>query len=244
MRIREEEVQLYVGPEKTRFPVSRYLLCQKIPYFEKMFQGDRFVEAQTGVAFFPEDSPEAFDLLIQWVHGYGVREMHRSKQEDCQNDWKCVSYDAEAFYCLAEKLCLPKLQNLIMIALQSWDREHGTEYPVERMVKVYERTQNGSPLRRYASRSCYYAFVDRRAEEGGEWLMDAMVEKCRGNADLLGDILTLSIRQSVRKDLDQGVMASDLHYCEFHCHIRDSLCYPGYYRELIESHPWHWGVRP
>lgn len=37
--------------------------CYKIPYFQKMFSSG-FIEALEGKKFFPEDSPQSFDLLM------------------------------------------------------------------------------------------------------------------------------------------------------------------------------------
>lgn len=56
-------VTLKVGLEEKTFTVHKKLLCDKVPYFEKMFGGP-WVEAVANVATFPEDRVESFDVLI------------------------------------------------------------------------------------------------------------------------------------------------------------------------------------
>jgi hypothetical protein len=61
-------VDIYVGGEHFREPnklfrAHKALLCSKIPYFDKMFNGG-FKEAIENVANLPEDHPQSFDVLI------------------------------------------------------------------------------------------------------------------------------------------------------------------------------------
>jgi hypothetical protein len=59
-----EMVDIYVGPKERLFRVHKALLCKKVPYFDKMFNGE-FREASQNVAKFPDDHPAAFDRLLQ-----------------------------------------------------------------------------------------------------------------------------------------------------------------------------------
>jgi len=52
-----EIVELYVGPQNKLFRVYKKLLCDRVPYFNRMFNGN-FQEATEGKATFPDDSPE------------------------------------------------------------------------------------------------------------------------------------------------------------------------------------------
>jgi hypothetical protein len=60
-------VDLIVGPEENHYTVHRDLLCHKIPYFNKLLNGD-FREANQTSVHFPEDDPVAFKFLIDWVY--------------------------------------------------------------------------------------------------------------------------------------------------------------------------------
>ena len=61
-----EIVDIHVGPQKKLFRIHRGILCDKVPYFQKMFSSG-FVEGLEGKAFFPEDDPNTF--ISSWV-GY------------------------------------------------------------------------------------------------------------------------------------------------------------------------------
>jgi hypothetical protein len=57
------KVDLYIGPKVEHFHVHEEILCNKIPYFAKMFRGG-FAEANTKSAHLPEDNPDLFDVLL------------------------------------------------------------------------------------------------------------------------------------------------------------------------------------
>jgi hypothetical protein len=65
-------VTLKVGEEEKAFAVHKKLLCEKIPYFEKMFCGP-WVEASKNLATFPDDKVEAFDVLVGWLYSGKLR---------------------------------------------------------------------------------------------------------------------------------------------------------------------------
>jgi BTB/POZ domain len=50
------------------FKVHKKILCQKIPYFDKMFN-EGWTETGTQSATLPDDDPKAFKLLVGWVYG-------------------------------------------------------------------------------------------------------------------------------------------------------------------------------
>ncbi|TGO48339.1 hypothetical protein BCON_0243g00110 [Botryotinia convoluta] len=104
---KKEMVDLIVGPEKAVFRVNKSLLCNQIPYFDKMFNGG-FKEATDGLASFPEDFPEAFDILIQWIYSGRLRWF------DIGTAAAGASWDFLKFYCLAEKICLTQLADLAL----------------------------------------------------------------------------------------------------------------------------------
>ena len=62
-------VNIEVGTEdnKALFTIHRKVLCSKIPFFDKMFNGG-FEEAKTQCATLPEDDPSGFHLLVGWVY--------------------------------------------------------------------------------------------------------------------------------------------------------------------------------
>ncbi|OBT49086.1 hypothetical protein VE00_00116 [Pseudogymnoascus sp. WSF 3629] len=70
-------VTVYVGPREKRYSIHKALLTSQSEYFEKALNG-KFKEADEQTIRLPEDSPDAFDLLIGWLYqnqipvlGYG-----------------------------------------------------------------------------------------------------------------------------------------------------------------------------
>ena len=73
----DDIVTVYIGPREKRYSVHKALLTSQSEYFEKALNG-KFKEADEQTIRLPEDSPDAFDLLIGWLYqnqipvlGYG-----------------------------------------------------------------------------------------------------------------------------------------------------------------------------
>lgn len=58
-------VDIHVGTDEKlgHFKLHRSILCQNVPYFEKMFNGN-FLEGATKSAALSEDDPEDFNILV------------------------------------------------------------------------------------------------------------------------------------------------------------------------------------
>ncbi|TEY69492.1 hypothetical protein BOTCAL_0115g00120 [Botryotinia calthae] len=131
-----------VGPEKALFRVHKSFLCNKIPYFEKMFNGG-FKEATDGSASFPEDFPEAFDILVEWVYSVNLRWF------DIGTATTGASWNFLKFYSLVEKICLTQLADsaLDMYRKSCRNKSHVFESLVY-VQEVYSFTSSQSGLRR------------------------------------------------------------------------------------------------
>jgi hypothetical protein len=201
-----EMVNLYVGPQKDQFHVHKEILCKKIPYFEKMFKGG-FKEATEDQATFPEDLAESFDLLLGWVYHNSIRPPVTSRVEGTTNT-SVQSWSATNFYVLAEKLCLPGLQDQIVNEYMDCMSQENIVPGVVRIRSIYSTTPAGNPFRKFAARSFHWTVDPSSKLDNTFW----------PTADLAEDILTL---------LRTGVKASDprkLPRCEFHCHGKDEPC--------------------
>lgn len=60
-------VDVYVGPNRTKFVIHKQLLTSKSEYFNKALNG-KFREAAENQITLEEDPPEAFDLLVVWLY--------------------------------------------------------------------------------------------------------------------------------------------------------------------------------
>ncbi|KAH7348891.1 hypothetical protein BKA65DRAFT_594638 [Rhexocercosporidium sp. MPI-PUGE-AT-0058] len=155
-------VELFFGPEEKRFLVHKKVLCNRIPYFDKMFNG-KFVETTDLRAMFPEDRVEAFDLLLSGV--YQETCINFSGQKESSSgpnvyDWSLVSY-----YNLAGKLCLPDLQDQIMDAYIAQSSARHTMPSTDLIREVYTRTEAGSGLRKYVLAAFPFLLAMKDAKE-------------------------------------------------------------------------------
>ncbi|KAJ8071942.1 hypothetical protein OCU04_002246 [Sclerotinia nivalis] len=138
-----EMVDLYVGPSKTHYRVHKAFLCSKIPYFNKMFNSN-FSEALSNSATFPEDSTEAFDILIEWLYTGSLRplELNLSSQ-------KC-NWNVYSFYILVDKLCMSDLMNETMDFKRRFDYENSRIMRFNTARNICASSPQGSKLRLYA----------------------------------------------------------------------------------------------
>ncbi|TGO34764.1 hypothetical protein BHYA_0183g00160 [Botrytis hyacinthi] len=132
-------VDIYVGKEKILFRVYKDILCNKIEFFDRMFNG-KFKEANENAAVLPEDDPEAFDMLMWWVtydmirslRGQGFRKKIGSLGEDKIDD---TYYTAEEFQYIFEKTASkspPRQYAARMLRFQSLNRPiEGHEYSID-----------------------------------------------------------------------------------------------------------------
>jgi hypothetical protein len=93
-----------VGKQKVEFGVHKGLFVAKSPFFEKCF-GVGMKEENDSVVNLPEDEPSAFELVVEWVYADRIRAI------------KPVLTITKA-YVLADKLCMPDLQNILANAIR------------------------------------------------------------------------------------------------------------------------------
>lgn len=69
-----EIVDLVVGTGsgKRLFRVHKKLLCSRMPYFDKMFNGP-WKESSESTALFPDDNTNAFEALLGWIYNGDVK---------------------------------------------------------------------------------------------------------------------------------------------------------------------------
>jgi hypothetical protein len=207
-------VDVYVGPGKALFRLYKSKICARIPYFDKMFNGN-FKEASSNVAHLPEDEPEAFDLLAEWANHpiptkspRRIRELVTVKDE---NGEEMDSWDAIGFYGLAEKFCLPELQDIIMDMLIKYHKKKNELPTVDFTKRALEETSEGSLLTDYCTRAMLYVM-----EEGQQdtWKIGDVADLFQ-TPDFTKRYLTLQCEEGAADPRQLGK-------CDFHAH-KDGL---------------------
>ena len=126
-------VDVYIGKEEVHLRLHKKLLCARCPFFKAALTGD-LKEAHSNIVKLPEDSVEAFNVVVAWVYSDAVP----------TRATKPVMCDA---YRLAEKLLIPGLQNDIIDVLNKGIKANKKEVPDPLlMAQLYRDLDDEHPL--------------------------------------------------------------------------------------------------
>lgn len=212
-----EMVDITVGPQKKLFRVYKKALCDKVPYFDKMFNSG-FKES-AGYAHFPADSVESFELLMQWIYSSTLTplKVHKFPSGSFRFNWDDLS-----LYALAEKLILKDLMDTVMDQVYDASKKAKVVISLHRAEQVYSSTTEGSSFRRYAIRALRF-----RSLQPGDSAEDIqnLVQK----------------NQEIGKDFFESLKVPhvflayspyDYSPCDYHHHGKDKVC--PYYSEAAK----------
>jgi len=144
-------VELYVGEKEQLFRVHKARLCA-IPYFNSMFNSG-FAETKEGRAKFPEDDPKTFGVFIEWVYSGQLAPITRTRLGSLDDGFQYeLIWEPTRLYGLADKLCLPQLQNQIMDKWVAGHKRFNLVPSPEMIARCYRDTPPDSAPRRYVSR--------------------------------------------------------------------------------------------
>jgi hypothetical protein len=199
-----------------------------------MFNGN-FKEASENTAYLPEDSPASFDLLADWANHptekkcpRRIRELETVTDADGQ---EVASWDAVGFYSLAEKYCLPELQDIIMDTLLKYHKRRNELPSVEFTIRAYEQTSAGSPLANYCTRAMAYIVGTDGKDNGLEenWPTSDVARLNRELPNFAEALLR------VQREMAQDSGVSDprvMRSCGFHAHAFLDYCAANPHRKI------------
>ncbi|KAF8860023.1 hypothetical protein BDZ45DRAFT_341876 [Acephala macrosclerotiorum] len=175
----------------------------------------QFKEAIENVARFPKDDPAAFDLLIEWIYSHNKRHIRDVEAVDAESEEGTeASWDAVGFYSLAEKGCLPELQDTIMNVLVRYHRMVDELPSPDFVHRAYVRTSAGSSLSRYCAKSIYWVLAEGI---NNGWLTEEVQKLCQDHPTFATDYINL---QRTKSACDPR--KSDR--CSFHVHSSEEPC--------------------
>lgn len=212
--------------------INKELLCRKVPYFSKMFEGS-FSEAKTNTAWLPEDHYKDVSDMMYWVlHGTlpplvfewkaSVDDLDESPLEDNRKDSYTIAmkFSYIELYVLADKFCLMELANLIVdYIMRSLKLMSRSMLPLEDIAEIYEKVPENTGLRRLAA----YSFTQRMdyrfrnvwpAEDLGH-----MLQTVDGLATDHINLVRLYSNSSIKFKSPE-----DLAQCRFHDHCNGKTC--------------------
>ncbi|TVY36838.1 hypothetical protein LOCC1_G007065 [Lachnellula occidentalis] len=209
-KLGHEMVTLFVGEKEARFTVHKEILCNKIPYFEKMFKGS-FQEATTNEARFPEDDPQSFDVLVGWVYEGELRSLIKEEHADGEGS---LAWSPGRFYALADKLCLPQLMDETIDMQRQWGRHYGYLIPPAELQRGYEVAAPGTPYWHYLALYCAYGIIHTH-----NWLLEDLSAFLAKAPDL-----NLEVMKILRENVGNIDDPDEDENCAFHTHSKDVPC--------------------
>lgn len=205
------------GAERREFSFSKKILCDKIPYFQALFNGP-FLEGISQSADFPEDDPTTFGLLLGWVYTGIIETPHPKPQ---LHEKYAGTFQIMALYALAEKYNITSLQDQAMNYICTSSSKKGTwQYP-SAMATAYGWTHERSRLRLYIIRAFVYLTLCNKMVRGSpEFNDDHLCAALLENDDLFKDFFTLLRNNGPKKPRDpRRARKSD-----YHQHGRNEPC--------------------
>ncbi|KAB8298567.1 hypothetical protein EYC80_000746 [Monilinia laxa] len=137
--------RFYIGKEDILFLVHKKVLCRKVPYFRPLLRQSH------DVLHLEDDSPECFDLLLEWVYNDTLRPLVSRKQDETRQNYT-TSWDPLALYAYARKLDLETLMNHTLDLIRHVDNAQKSFHGIQAIQKVFHpdaMLQVPSPLQVY-----------------------------------------------------------------------------------------------
>lgn len=201
-------VDLYVGSAEKLFRVHKGILCNKVPYFDKMFRRS-FQEGKSQTAIFPEDTVQSFDVLLGWVYYGKVRELKHGRENSGSLVWNWDPADA---YKLADKLCLTVFKDTIVDAYVKASKLNNVLPSISFMSHTLTKLEGSNQMRQFIEQTFRYVLSKNSSIELKQWPIEALNSLLVEHPDFSHNILTL-IRNNVAVT-DPRFMST----CHFHCH--------------------------
>ncbi|KAK0119335.1 hypothetical protein ONS95_008177 [Cadophora gregata] len=216
-----ELVTIHVGKKRKEFVIHKKLICDKVDYFQKAFQGN-FLESN-GAMYLADETPGAFALFIDWLY----------KSNIVKHYTRTHFINLVNLYILSEKICLNDLGNRAMDRIREimYDNEYLTPTPAL-VCYIYDKTPQGSPIRDWSVRSLAYDMwvVTRRILPDKEDLQE-LSKYLRHNGEVFVDFfaylgnLSESSRDNVPLPNLEPLSEKPNRSCVFHRHAEGEKSY-------------------
>lgn len=206
----QKTVKIIVGEGEgaKEFVVHKEILVNKVSFFENMFSSE-FLQSSGGLVTLPEDSPEAFEVLIEWIYCSSLKPLHKSRNPD-----PYLADLAILTIGLAEKYMLLELGDRAMNFLAKVAKD--LVPTMSQMGTLYEQTSFNSKARVYAARTVAWALVN--PETNG--VSSVSIQSACQDKDLLLDAIT-EVRGTCGRGRDR---AHEYPVCDYHNHAAALEC--------------------
>ncbi|KAK0118545.1 hypothetical protein ONS95_007433 [Cadophora gregata] len=219
-----EIVDIYVGNDssKKHFQIHKAILCSKLPFFDSMFNSG-FKEGINNSANLPEDDPDAFDVLLEWIYTGSLPKFRWVKQP---GQPAVGNYRHTCLLTLVDKLCLDELKDQIASDIIDASVEENSLPSFHHLSYMINHLSETSAFREYYVLALLFIVhgLPRTDENLALWPTEGFSELLAGHANV-----ATAYFKAVRS-LPIGSVAEDprkMPRCKFHEHGQDEECSVG-----------------
>lgn len=204
--------------------VHKDLLTKKSYVFDRMFNGG-FKEATTNSATFPDDDPDAFEKLIEWLYTGRFLTIN-SDRSDTSIRPGILSEIAQ----LANKYSIWELLDRATTGFVQFFKIRNFVPALDHISSSYEKFPPGSKMRLFHAKCAAWVILNFPNDVGGTCWRNAKIKNVfEEHTDLMLNVLD-QIRNLSGKILPDPRNAG---HCEYHEHAKADVC------------PWSWtGAHP
>ncbi|CZR51183.1 uncharacterized protein PAC_01058 [Phialocephala subalpina] len=176
-------VTFLIGPNAKPFLVHKEVILNKSEVLAAAFSSN-FIEGQTQTYHIDDTTEEVFRFFVQWLYSdkLEVWQLNEERKHDIRyilNNPKehriwIANENSEnqtlaALWVLADKLCLPTLQNLVVEYIADISKLPNTWLPYKTYHYIYDNTSDDSPLRRLSVIQVATYFGAREFKKFSKW---------------------------------------------------------------------------
>ncbi|KAH7348888.1 hypothetical protein BKA65DRAFT_398386 [Rhexocercosporidium sp. MPI-PUGE-AT-0058] len=213
-------VDIHVGeaPNAKHFRIHKAILCQKVPFFDTMFNGG-FKEATENKANLPSDRWETFDVLQEWVYTGTLRKL----SVKTNSETKLLNYSIINAYMLFDKFCLPHLADMIVSMYITMSVTSDVLPRVTDIATAYTVLPPASKFRQYFLMVLHFinAGLSRCAHHLNVWSEEKLSQLLVQHPTLCLDYMKLTRHHSIGKAAEDPRKMS---HCLFHQHGEGEEC--------------------
>ncbi|CZR66760.1 uncharacterized protein PAC_16661 [Phialocephala subalpina] len=209
------------GDKARSFLVHKKILCAKVLFFEKLFNGP-FAEGISQTAEFPEDDPTTFGLLIGWIYSSVVENPHELGASPNERYYGCKQL--MALFALAEKYNIVRLQDQTMDRITRYlrDKTHWLHAPA--MGIAYSWTHEKSKLRLFLARHFVYIFLTANVQVETAFTNDNMRLELTKDDDFFKDVFAMLREHTGWARMNKPADPLLAPPCDYHQHSDTEPC--------------------
>ncbi|KAF7875246.1 hypothetical protein EAF04_002418 [Stromatinia cepivora] len=207
-------IEVGTGNERVVFALHQRILCNKIPFFNKMFNG-KFQESVSHTAMMPEDNVDAFKIMIGWVYNE-VIELNIGFE--CENSSSMALVE---LLILAEKYDISPFVDATMDYLVNLLRQKHLMIGQAMWLHAYKHTCRASKLRLFVTRVAVFAMRCKDGEFSDNtvfWSLREVHSILSQDPEMLMDYLAMT----QGAEPQEHPLKKPL--CDYHRHGADERC--------------------